>query len=56
MFELIKLLSLYKTNTKYIAFTKFAGTVKEGTQFFIDSLKLFQLFSVFILPEQRPKS
>ena len=28
MFELIKLLSLYKTNTMYIGFTKSAGTVK----------------------------
>ena len=28
MFELIKLLSLYKTNTMYIGFTKSAATVK----------------------------
>ena len=28
MFELIKLLSLYKTNTMYLGFTKSAGTVK----------------------------
>ena len=45
MFELIKLLSLYKNNTMYIGFTKSAGTVKD-TQFLIDSLKLFKLFSV----------
>ena len=28
MFELIKLLFLYKTDTMYIGFTKSAGTVK----------------------------
>ena len=28
MFELIKLLSLYKMNTMYISLTKSAGTVK----------------------------
>ena len=28
MFQLIKLLSLYKTNTVYIGFTMSAGTVK----------------------------
>ena len=28
MFELIKLLSLYETNTMYIGFTKTAGLIK----------------------------
>ena len=28
MFELIKLLSLHKTNTMYIGFTKSAGAIK----------------------------
>ena len=28
MFELIKLLSLYETNTMYIGFTKSAGLIK----------------------------
>ena len=34
MFELIKLLSLYKTNTMYIGFTKSAGTIKEYPIFY----------------------
>ena len=44
MFELIKPLSLYKTNTMYVGFTESPVTVK-WYLFFIDYLKLFILFS-----------
>ena len=45
MFKLIKLLSLYKTNTMYIGFTNSARTIT-GYPIFYWSLKLFKLFSV----------